>query len=75
MESETGGWKISHRNICAREKPQHLAGPVAILDDYMSTEIAEGSVIAVRACAMYPGWSNYAHRAEVRFWKWFEPAI
>ena len=74
-KSETGRWKTSHSNICARSRPQHLNSSVVTIDDDMWVGITEGSVIAVRACAMYPGWSNHAHRAEVRFWKWFRPAV
>ena len=74
-ESETGGWKASHRNRIAEARAQEVSSAVVSINDDMWRRITEGSVIAVRACAVQTGWSNHAHRAEVRFWKWFEPAI
>jgi hypothetical protein len=63
------GWKMSHRNLVAEGTPQDLKGPVLTVGNGISTELTEGCVFAVRACARFGAWRNYGHRAELRFWK------
>ena len=75
VESETAGWKISHRNKIAEAEPQDLTSPLVTMDDAMWRGIAEGNIIAVRVCAAQKFWYNTAYRAEVKFWKWFSPVV
>ncbi|KAI0088343.1 hypothetical protein BDY19DRAFT_193533 [Irpex rosettiformis] len=72
---ESQGWTTSHKNRGAVQEPQELLGPVVTVDDGMWEGFAEGSVLAVRVCARFPLWANHAHRAEIKFWRWFEPVI
>ncbi|KAI0084351.1 hypothetical protein BDY19DRAFT_898649, partial [Irpex rosettiformis] len=68
-------WTTSHRNLRAESKPQELSGPVVTVDNDMWKGFAEGSVLAVRICALTIYWECFAHRAEIKFWRWFEPVI
>ena len=54
---------------------QDLHGPIVTIDDELWDEFVEGSLVAVRVCAKFLEWVNYAYHAEVRFWRWFEPVI
>jgi hypothetical protein len=69
------GWRMSHKNISAEETPQNLEVPILAADDSMLKDITEGCVVAVRACAMLPLWHNHCYRAQLRFWKWFQPVV
>ena len=73
--TESEGWRLSHKNRGAEADPQELRGPVTTVDDDMWKDFAEGCVLAVRVCSRFPGWSNHAHRAEIKFWTWFEPVV
>ncbi|KAI0826041.1 hypothetical protein BC629DRAFT_43367 [Irpex lacteus] len=74
-KSESDGWRLSHKNKGAVNEPQDLKGPVVDIDDKMWEGFVEGSVLAVRVCARFPMWTNHARRAEIKFWRWFEPVI
>lgn len=68
------GWQISHHNKVAEGEPQDLKGPVVAVDgDNMSEGLEEGAVIAVRACAQFSGWHNFAYRGQIKVWVHFKP--
>ncbi|KZV92660.1 hypothetical protein EXIGLDRAFT_718113 [Exidia glandulosa HHB12029] len=67
-------WR-SHSNPVASKKFKKRVGLVFAPDHEIWTRIRDGQVILVRACAQFGSWTNYADRASLDFWGYFEPVV
>jgi len=63
----------SHHNQLGINTPRLVIGDAFKPEHELWTFLEEGDVIAVYACALYPGWQNTAKSGKLLFWERFDP--